>query len=52
MRLRSFGFGCYINSTFGGVLGYADDVTLISPNIRGTKQLIYRYVKLMPMNMI
>ena len=40
MRLRSFGFGCYINSTFVGVLGYAVDVTLISPNIRGTKQLI------------
>ena len=33
-------FGCHINSTFVGVLGYADDVTPISPNIRGLKQMI------------
>ena len=36
----SSGFGCHINSTFVGVLGYADDVTPISPNIRGLKQMI------------
>ena len=51
VRLKSSGFGCYINNTFVGVLGYADDVTLISPNIRGLKQMI-QILKLMPMNMI
>ena len=35
LKLRSSGFGCYIDDTFVGALGYADDVTLMSPSIRG-----------------
>ena len=34
------GFGCYIDDTFVGALGYADDVTLMSPSIRGLKQMV------------
>ena len=37
LKLRSSGFGCYIYDTFVGALGYADDVTLMSPSIRGNK---------------
>ena len=32
LKLRSSGFGCYIDDTFVGALGYADDVTLMSPS--------------------
>ena len=39
LKLRSSGFGCYIDDTFVGALGYADDVTLMSPSIRGLKQM-------------
>ena len=39
--LRSSGFGCYIDDTFVGALGYADDVTLMSPSIRGLKQMVH-----------
>ena len=35
MKLRSSGFGCYIDDTFLGALGYADDINRISPSIRG-----------------
>ena len=41
MKLRSSGFGCYIDDTFVGALGYADDVTLMSPSIRGLKQMVH-----------
>ena len=40
LKLRSSGFGCYIDDTFVGPLGYADDVTLMSPSIRGLKQMV------------
>ena len=40
LKLRSSGFGCYIDDTFVGALGYADDVTLMSPSIRGLKQMV------------
>ena len=41
MKLRSSGFGCYIDDTFVGALGYADDITLMSPSIRGLKQMVH-----------
>ena len=34
-KLKMSGAGCYIEDTFVGALGYADDITLISPSIRG-----------------
>ena len=40
LKLRSSGFGCYIGDTFVGALGYADDVTLMSPSIRGLRQMV------------
>ena len=40
LKLRSLGFGCYIDDTFVGELGYADDVTLMSPSICGLKQMV------------
>ena len=33
--------GCYIDDTFVGVMGYADDVTLLSPSIRGLQQMVH-----------
>ena len=41
LKLRSSGFGCYIYDTFVWALGYADDVTLMSPSIRGLKQMVH-----------
>ena len=43
MKLRSSGFGCYIVDTFVGALGYADYINLMSPSIRGLKQMIHIY---------
>ena len=40
LKLRSSGFACYIDDTFVGALGYADDVTLMSSSIRGLKQMV------------
>ena len=40
MKLRSSGCGCYIDDTFVGALGYADDITRMSPSIRGLKQMV------------
>ena len=39
LKLRSCSYGCYIDDRFVGSLGYADDITLISPSIRGLKQI-------------
>ena len=41
LKLRSSGFGGYIDDTFVGALGYADDVTLMSPSIRDLKQMVH-----------
>ena len=41
LKLRSSGYGCYIDDTFVGALGYADDITLLSPSIRGLKQMVH-----------
>ena len=33
-RLRAVGVGCYIGKTFYGAFGYADDLILLTPNVR------------------
>ena len=40
MELKGSGYGCHINNMFVGALGYADDVTLLSPSIRGLNAMI------------
>ena len=40
LELKRSGYGCHINNIFVGVLCYADDVTLLSPSIRGLNAMI------------
>ena len=40
LELYGSGYGCYINNIFVGALCYADDVTLLSPSIRGLNAMI------------
>ena len=40
LELKRSGYGCHINNTFIGALCYADDVTLLSPSIRGLNAMI------------
>ena len=35
LRLKKSEIGCRIHGKYRGILGYADDVTLLSPSIRG-----------------
>ena len=39
LELKGSGYGCHINNTFVG-LCYTDDVTLLSPSIRGLNAMI------------
>ena len=39
-ELKSSGFGCYVGSTYCGSLGYADDITLLSPSVFGLQKLL------------
>jgi hypothetical protein len=39
-RLQRSGYGCRIGHVFAGALGYADDVTLLSPTKHGTRKLL------------
>lgn len=38
--LKKSGFGCYVNDTFYGIAGYADDLVLLSPSIDGLQHMI------------
>ena len=38
-KLERSGLGCYIENTFLGALGYADDITLVSPSTRGPNEM-------------
>ena len=51
LKLRSSGYGCNIDDTFVGALGYADDITLMSPSIRGLNKW-YIFARLLLCNMI
>ena len=39
-HLKDFGVGCHIGDVYCGGLGYADDLTLLVPTIKGLKQMI------------
>ncbi len=39
-RLKHSGYGCRIGHVYVGALGYADDVSLLSPTKHGTNQLL------------
>ena len=39
-ELAHSGFGCYINNVFYGILGYADDLVLLSPNRNGLQSML------------
>ena len=39
-ELAHSGFGCYINNVFYGILGYADDLVLLSPNRYGLQCML------------
>ena len=38
--LRTMGIGCHIGSAYSGALSYADDITLLCPNVRGLNEMI------------
>ena len=40
LRLKKTGIGCHIHGKYMGILGYADDVTLLSPSIRGLNKML------------
>ena len=39
-KLERSGLGCYIENTFLCVLGFADDITLVSPSIQGLNEML------------
>ena len=40
LQLGTSGLGCYIDNVFLGALGYADDIVIMSPSIRGLNEMI------------
>jgi len=40
-KLKLSGIGCYIDDTYVGVLGYADDITLLCPSIRSLNKMLH-----------
>ena len=40
IKLKKSGFGCHMNGNVIGTLSYADDITLISPSIRGLNKML------------
>ena len=47
-RLQASGLGCNIGRSYIGVLGYADDLTLLSPSVNALSKI---YARNMPRNM-
>ena len=39
-RLKASGLGCYVGNHYCGSLGYADDITLMSPTLNGLKEML------------
>ena len=39
-KLRKLKIGCHVNQTFVGVVGYADDLLLLSPSIDGLQEML------------
>ena len=40
LQLGTSGLGCYIDNVLLGALGYADDIVIMSPSIRGLNEMI------------
>jgi hypothetical protein len=40
LKLKQSSLGCHFNSQYVGVLGYADDLTLMSPSIRSLNKML------------
>ena len=40
VALRNLKIGCYMNNDYVGVLGYADDLFLLSPSIDGLQEML------------
>ena len=40
LRLEKSGIGCHIHGKCMGILGYSDDVILLSPSIRGLHRML------------
>ena len=40
LRLKKSGIGCHLHGKYMGSLGYVDDVTLLSPSIRGLNRML------------
>ena len=40
IQLKESGYGFHMNGTFMGALSYADDITIISPSIRGLNKML------------
>ena len=39
-RLQQNGVGCYIEKNFYGAFGYADDLALICPSVKGFQNML------------
>jgi hypothetical protein len=39
-KLRNSGIGCCMNNVYTGVVAYADDITLLSPSVRGLNSML------------
>lgn len=40
IKLKKSGIGCHLYGQYVGALGYADDITLVSPDIRGLNKML------------
>jgi hypothetical protein len=40
-KLQYSGIGCHVNNNYVGALGYADDITLLCPTIRGLNKMLH-----------
>ena len=41
IKLEESGYGCHIIHIFMGALSYADDITLLSPSLRGLNEMLH-----------
>ena len=39
-KLKHSGIGCHFDRTYCGVLGYVDDLAIVSPTLFGPRQMI------------
>ena len=44
IKLEESGYGCHIRHIFMGALSYADDITLLSPSLRGLNEMLHNYM--------